>query len=214
MRTAADFNQFYAAEGDPWHISRARFRDKGLRRSISKFVAGKSVLELGCGEGHLTQSIFSETRMVTGVDISDIAIERAKARNIQNARFENSDFLKISFDGYDVITAIECLYYLAPEEQEAFFEKVAREHGWKIMIMSGPIIGENEHRKYFTHQSLLETFARHGMDVIEFHNLNVYRTTPLANIPAVLVRLPLGDWLLDYLPSSMVYQRSYIIQIM
>src|SRR5450432_429386 len=110
MRTAADFNQFYAAEHDPWHISRARFRDKGLRRSISKFVIGKSVLELGCGEGHLTQSIFSETRMVTGVDIREIAIERAKARNIQNARFENSDFLKISFDGYDVITAIECLY--------------------------------------------------------------------------------------------------------
>src|ERR1700719_1231052 len=110
------------------------------------------------------QSIFSETRMVTGVDISDIAIERAKARNIQNARFENSDFLKISFDGYDVITAIECLYYLAPENQEVFFEKVAREHGGKIMILSGPIIGENEHRKYFTHQSLLESFARHGMD--------------------------------------------------
>jgi SAM-dependent methyltransferase len=203
MRTAADFNQFYAAEHDPWHISRARFRDKGLRRSISKFVTGKSVLELGRGEGHLTQSIFSETRMVTGVDISEIAIERAKARNIQNARFENSDFLKISFDGYDVITAIECLYYLAPE----------REHGGKIMILSGPIIGENEHRKYFTHQSLLETFARHGMDVIEFHNLNVYRTTLLANIPAILVRLPLGDWLLDYLPRSMVYQRCYTIQM-
>jgi 2-polyprenyl-3-methyl-5-hydroxy-6-metoxy-1,4-benzoquinol methylase len=107
--------QFCGAEHDPWHISRARFRDKGLRRSISKFVTGKSVLELGCGEGHLTQSIFSETRMFTGVDISDIAIEPAKARNIQNARFEISDFLKISFDRYDVITAIKFLYYLAPE---------------------------------------------------------------------------------------------------
>ena len=214
MRTAADFNQFYAAEDDPWHISRAPFRDKRLRRSISKFVAGKSVLELGCGEGHLTQSIFSETRTVAGADISDIAIERAKARNIHKARFENSDFLKVSFDGYDVITAIECLYYLTPEDQEVFFEKVAREHSGKIMILSGPIIGENEHRKYFTHQSLLETFTRHGMSVIEFHNLNVYRTTLLAIIPAILVRLPLCDWLLDHLPSYMVYQRCYIIRIM
>jgi hypothetical protein len=51
------------------------------------------------------------------------------------------------------------------------------------------------------------------MDVIEFHNLNVYRTTLFANIPAILVRLPLGNWLLDYLPSSMVYQRCYIIQM-
>ena len=46
-----------------------------------------------------------------------------------------------------------------------------------------------------------------------FMALNVYRTTLLANIPAILVRLPLGDWLLDYLPSSMVYQRCYIIQM-
>src|SRR6266481_2608373 len=98
MRTAADFNQFYAAEHDPWHISRARFRDKGLRRSISKFVVGKSVLELGCGEGHLTQSILSQAQTVTGVDISDVAIERAKARNIKNARFKTSDFLGVSFD--------------------------------------------------------------------------------------------------------------------
>jgi cyclopropane fatty-acyl-phospholipid synthase-like methyltransferase len=168
MRTAADFNQFYAAEDDPWHISRAQFRDKGLRRSISKFVAGKSVLELGCGEGHLTQAILSGSRTVTGVDISDIAIERAKACNIKNARFESSDFLRVSFDGYDVITAIECLYYLTSEDQEVFFEKVAREHSGKIMILSGPIIGENEHRKYFTHQSLLETFCapRDGLDRI------------------------------------------------
>jgi cyclopropane fatty-acyl-phospholipid synthase-like methyltransferase len=55
---------------------------------------------------------------------------------LENARFENSDFLKISFDGYDVITAVECLNYLAPEDQEVFFEKVAREHGGKIMILS------------------------------------------------------------------------------
>jgi 2-polyprenyl-3-methyl-5-hydroxy-6-metoxy-1,4-benzoquinol methylase len=211
MRTAADFNQFYAAEDDPWHISGARFRDKALRRSISRFVAGKSVLELGCGEGHLTQSIFSEARTVTGIDISDIAIERARTRNIQNARFESSDFLRVSFNGYDVITAIECLYYLTPEDQDVFLEKVAREHSGKIMILSGPIIGENEHRKYFTHQGLLAAFTRHG---IEFHNLNVYRTTPLAIMPAILVRLPLGDWLLDYLPSNMVYQRCYTVQIM
>jgi hypothetical protein len=106
------------------------------------------------------------------------------------------------------------LYYLTLEDQEAFFEKVAREHSGKILILSGPIIGENEHRSYFTHQSLLEAFARYGMGVIEFHNLNVYRTTTLTNIPAILVRLPLGDWLLDYLPSGMVYQRCYIIRIM
>src|SRR5262245_42933044 len=53
MRTAADFNLYYATP-DPWHISHARFRDKVLRRCLRPFIRGKSVLELGCGEGHLT----------------------------------------------------------------------------------------------------------------------------------------------------------------
>ena len=57
MRTAADFNLYYAAP-DPWHISHAQFRDKVLRRCLKPFIRNKSVLELGCGEGHLTQRNF------------------------------------------------------------------------------------------------------------------------------------------------------------
>jgi hypothetical protein len=59
MRTATDFNSFYAS-GDPWGLSRATFRDKVLRDRLGEFVVDKSVLELGCGEGHLTQAIFDE----------------------------------------------------------------------------------------------------------------------------------------------------------
>src|SRR6267142_901655 len=71
MRTAADFNLYYAAP-DPWHISHARFRDKVLRRCLKPFIRDKSVLELGCGEGHLTHAIFSKARSVVGIDISDV----------------------------------------------------------------------------------------------------------------------------------------------
>lgn len=127
------------------------------------------------------------------------------------ARFETSDFLSVSFKGYDIIAAIECLHYLTPKDQEAFFEKIVREHRG-ILILSGPIIGENEHRKYFTHDALLETFGRHGLSMIECHNLNVYRKR--SNLAAVLVRLPFGSWLLHYLPSNLIYQRCYIIRMM
>jgi predicted TPR repeat methyltransferase len=55
----------------------ARFARKILRRCVFNFVSGKSVLELGCGEGHLTQAILGGARSITGVDISDVAIARA-----------------------------------------------------------------------------------------------------------------------------------------
>lgn len=206
MRTAAEFNQFYAFP-DPWRISRASFRDKVLRRCVSKHVAGRSVLELGCGEGHLTQSIFNVARSVKGIDISDVAIERAKARNLANAHFEDSDFLRTSFAGFDVIAALECIYYLTPDDQEAFFDKVAREHRG-LLIFSSPIIGKNEHRKYFTHEALMETFARHRLSVIKFHNLNIYR----GYAAKILTRL--CSRLLDYMPTQMIYQRCYITRMM
>jgi SAM-dependent methyltransferase len=214
VRTSSDFDVFYA-KADPWRIEGARSRDKVLRRSVGKFVAGKNVLELGCGEGHLTQALFWDAASVKGIDISGVAINRATSKRISNASFENSDFLSISFAGYDVIAAIECLYYLSDSEQEAFFDKIAREHSEKILIVSGPIIGQNEHRKYFTHKSILETFARRGISVIEFHNVNVDRKTALvnpavANLSAALVRVPLGDLLLNALPDRLIYQRCYI----
>lgn len=214
MRTASDFDLFYA-DADPWRISAARLRDKVLRRSVARFVTGKKVLELGCGEGHLTQTIFWDAASVKGIDISGVAIGRANSKGISNANFQNSDFLNVSYEGYEVIAAFECLYYLSAVEQETFFAKVAREHSGKTLIISGPIIGQNEHRKYFTHKSMMDTLARHGISVMEFHNINIDRKTPLvnrtvANLAAVLVRVPLGDLLLNALPDRLVYQRCYI----
>jgi 2-polyprenyl-3-methyl-5-hydroxy-6-metoxy-1,4-benzoquinol methylase len=113
-------------------------------------VAGKTVLELGCGEGHLTASIFRDAKSVKGIDIGPLAISRAITLSLPNASFQASDFLNISFAGYDVIAAIECLYYLSPSEQEAFFSKMASEHAGKTFVLSGPIIGSNEHRTYLT----------------------------------------------------------------
>jgi predicted TPR repeat methyltransferase len=180
---------------------------------------GKSVLELGCGEGHLTQAIFNGAKTVTGIDLSDVAIERAKERKISNAQFENTDFLRVSFEGFDVVAAIECLYYLSPEEQETFFAKVASEHAGKILILPAPIIGENENRKYYTHQDMLVMFARHGMRMLEFHNINVWRKAPrvpraAGNLVAALVKMPFGSFLLDLAPEALIYQRCYIIRMM
>ncbi len=154
MRTADDFNRYYATP-DPWGVSRATFRDRVLRRRLTRSIRNKSVLELGCGEGHLTQTIFHKARSVIAVDISDVAIARAKSLNLRNARFETADLLETSLAGYDVIAAIECIYYLSRQEQEAFLEKVAREHSGKMLLLSGPIV---DYPRYFSHRRLMLQF--------------------------------------------------------
>ena len=208
MRTAADFNLYYATP-DPWHISHAQFRDKVLRRCLKPFVRDKSVLELGCGEGHLTHAVFRKARSVIGIDISDVAIARAKSLNLPNARFESGDFLQASFEGYDVITALECVYYLSFQEQGAFLEKVAKEHPGKILLLSGPIV---DYRRHFSHKRLMLEFTTLGFAPLKFHNLSLYWYPPSSRLMASLIKLPLGYTLLDWIPESIVYQRLYVLR--
>lgn len=208
MRTAAEFNSFYASP-DPWCISQARFRDKVLRHCLARFIRGKSVLELGCGEGHLTERVFRRARSVVGIDISDVAIARAKSLNLANARFECGDFLRTSFEGYDVIAAIECIHYLSLQERGAFLEKVAAEHSGKMLLLSGPII---DYVRHFGHKRLMYEFGELGFKPVKFYNLSVYGHAASTRIVAGLLKLPLGYTLLDGLPDRMIHQRLYAVR--
>jgi len=208
MRTADDFNRYYATP-DPWGVARATFRDRVLRRHLARPTRNKSVLELGCGEGHLTRAVFHRARFVNAVDISDVAIARAKLLNLPNARFETADLLDKSLAGYDVIAAIECIYYLSHQEQGIFLKKVAREHSGKLLLLSGPII---DYQRYFGHRRLMYQFKELGFTVLKVRNLSVYWHPFSSRIVANLLKLPPGYMLLDWLPERMIYQRLYTVR--
>jgi SAM-dependent methyltransferase len=207
MRTADDFNLYYATP-DPWRVARSRFRDRVLRRCLKQFIRDRFVLELGCGEGHLTEAVFGKARSVVGIDISDVAIARAQSLDLPNARFENADLLQISYEGYEVIAAIECIHYLSHPEQGAFLEKVAREHAGK-MLLSGPIV---DYTHYFSHRRLMLEFKSLGFSLVKSSNLSVYWHPPSNRIVANLVKVPLGYTVLDWLPEEMIYQRLYVLR--
>ena len=146
---------------------------------------------------------------MVGIDISDVAIARAQSLDLPNARFENADLLQISYKGYEVIAAIECIHYLSHPEQGAFLEKVAREHAGKVLLLSGPIV---DYTHYFSHRRLMLEFAALGFSLVRFNNLSVYWHPPPSRIIASLVKLPLGYMVLDWLPERMIYQRLYALR--
>jgi len=208
MRTADDFDAYYA-KPDPWGVASATFRDRVLRARLTRAVRKKTVLELGCGEGHLTQAVFHRARSVTAVDISNVAITRARALNLRNAGFETADLMDVSFAGYDVIAAIECVQYLSYSEQEAFLRKVASEHSGKMLFLSGPII---DYQKHFGHKRLLLEFKATGFKVVGFYNLSVYWHPLSVRMAGELLKIPLGHTLLDWLPERMIHQRLYALR--
>jgi SAM-dependent methyltransferase len=208
MRTADDFNRYYATP-DPWGVSHATFRDRVLRRHLTRPTRNKLVLELGCGEGHLTQAVLHRARFVNAVDISNVAIARAKLLNLPNARFQTADLLDTSLAGYDVIAAIECIYYLSHQEQIIFLKTIAKEHSGKMLLLSGPII---DYQRYFGHRRLMYQFKELGFTVVKIRNLSVYWHPLALRIVANLLKLPLGYTLLDWLPERMIYQRLYAVR--
>jgi SAM-dependent methyltransferase len=87
---------------------------------IEKWACGGSILDLGCGSGNTANELGPGAyKNYTGVDISSIAIERARARSASSARshkihFVHSDVLTYVPAGeFDVILFRESIYYTA-----------------------------------------------------------------------------------------------------
>ena len=126
-------------------IFRARkFRDRVLRRCLKAFIRDRFVLELGCGEGHLTEAVLGGARSVVGIDISDVAIGSRPVAGIgQMPRFgQAGDLLRDLLRGLTRPSrTIECIHYLSPPERGMFLEKVMRENtAGQLLLLSGPIV--------------------------------------------------------------------------
>jgi 2-polyprenyl-3-methyl-5-hydroxy-6-metoxy-1,4-benzoquinol methylase len=83
----------------------------GYIRNIGPAV---SVLDVGCGEGHLASWLpqNGEHRYL-GIDLSDVAIQKARVRACNGARFEVAAASTFQTDArFDIIVFNEVLYYI------------------------------------------------------------------------------------------------------
>ena len=88
---------------------------------IEKAANGGSILDLGCGSGSTANELdASKYHDYTGVDISDVAIEKARQKTEENGRGEKSRFYQSDIIKYeptqrfDVIVFRDSIYYLDP----------------------------------------------------------------------------------------------------
>jgi ubiquinone/menaquinone biosynthesis C-methylase UbiE len=88
---------------------------------------GAEVLDLGCGCGVPDARLLSERFRVTGVDISDVQIQRAR-RLVPNARFVRADMSEVSLPR-GAFAGVVCMYALIHvplDEQRGLLARVAR----------------------------------------------------------------------------------------
>jgi 2-polyprenyl-3-methyl-5-hydroxy-6-metoxy-1,4-benzoquinol methylase len=88
----------------------------GYSRTIS---SDASVLDIGCGAGHLLDWIYHDgNRRYVGIDVSSVAIQQACERtSSRQARFEVADAATFDpGDRFDIIVFNEMLYYIEHPE--------------------------------------------------------------------------------------------------
>jgi SAM-dependent methyltransferase len=127
LRTIVHTYGTTAAKRSLWNGEFARGHWEGLEDTagdcvypfIEKHLKGGSILDLGCGSGNTANELDEATfREYTGVDISDVAIEKARRRTRENGRtnqyrFAQGDiFSHVPAGRYDVILFRDSIYYV------------------------------------------------------------------------------------------------------
>lgn len=112
---------------------------------IAKSIKGGSILDLGCGTGNTANELDENAyRNYVGVDISSVAIERARKRTKENGRASKSRFFQSDVADYvpnqqfDVILFRESIYYIPRERIKTTLErysKYLKKNGTFIMRM-------------------------------------------------------------------------------
>jgi ubiquinone/menaquinone biosynthesis C-methylase UbiE len=113
--------------------SRNRYKDVVLAAP-----GGTRVLEYGCGTGGYAFDLATLGASVTGIDISDVRIEKAKERaeGLDGLTFEvmNAEQLAFSDDTFDLICGSAILHHLRLEQALAEIARTLKEDGRAVFL--------------------------------------------------------------------------------
>jgi cyclopropane fatty-acyl-phospholipid synthase-like methyltransferase len=101
-------------------------RMRWLEKLLAVLPSGASVLDLGCGSGDPADVALARQHQVTGIDISETQIIKAR-QNVPSGTFLHADLGAISFPpaSFDAVVSFYTLEHLPREEHAAIFGRIA-----------------------------------------------------------------------------------------
>jgi len=120
VKSASRYDFDGAAERyDQWYeTARGALYDRLEKKAIGRLLphggGTKKLLEIGCGTGHWSAFFSAKGYNVTGVDVSEGMLMRARQKSLQNCRFEMADAHDLPFEtgSCDVVGAITTLEFV------------------------------------------------------------------------------------------------------
>jgi len=102
-----------------------------LMRTAASLVVGKSVLDVGCGVGHLIEYLPGDIKYL-GVDQSADMIARARERH-PSGNFTRQNLYELKVPKFDTVVCLDVLHH-QPDLEPAF--SILLEHAEKCLIVS------------------------------------------------------------------------------
>ena len=130
-----------------WHSNSKEMWEKGSRKDIlpflTKHVTGEaSICDLGCGDGYASYKLALKGFQVTGVDLSDQMLDKARERaKDTTAQFLKADISNVPVESasFDAIMAINSLEWTeSPLKVLAEMKRVVKKDGFICIAILGP----------------------------------------------------------------------------
>lgn len=125
------------------YYSAIRYGFELYRRRVLDESRARSVLEYGCGTGDFALELASVAARVTGIDISEVAIERAgeraAGRELRNIEFlvQNAEAMSLPEKYVDVIAGVGIIHHLDITKAMEEIKRVLSDGG--IAIFAEPL---------------------------------------------------------------------------
>ena len=148
----------------------------------------EDALELGCGDGRWAAITAGIADHVVAIDISDLAIQRARAQTkLANVDFRQGDLASMSFppQSFDFIFCAEVLYYLTLEQLDNTVAQINEllRPGGKLLLLHARSLKDDERGmqlKEFGAKTVHDKFSASPLelekDVLEDeYRISIYR---------------------------------------
>ena len=124
-----EFDALYTRTPDPWGMETSAYEAAKYDATLAALGERRfrSGLEVGCSIGVLSERLAARCERLLGLDVSPVALERAK-RRVPAVRFLRAEVPDDwPTDRYDLVVLSEVLYFLSAAEVAAMACLVARD---------------------------------------------------------------------------------------
>lgn len=190
--------QYHEQERDHWWF---KGRRAYVRQLLKKESRKAKILDIGCSSGVLIEELAAdgfEPQNLYGIDISEKAIENAKANGLEHCYIMDAQHIELN-QKFDLLIASDCLEHLEKDEQalQNWFEIL--NPGGKLYVFVPAFMSlwsqhdvVNMHHRRYTRKELRQKLEKQGFQIRKASYWNFF-LFPLVLTVRMLQRLFKSD---------------------